>query len=76
MKALALTAITVYQRCVSPLIRPSCRYYPSCSQYTHEAIRRWGILRGFWLGFSRILRCNPWAVGGIDLVPKQDRQER
>lgn len=76
MKALALKAIIVYQRCVSPLIPPSCRYYPSCSHYTHEAIQRWGLFHGFWLGVGRVLRCNPWATGGMDPVPRQNRQGR
>lgn len=48
-----------------------CRYNPSCSQYTYEAIERFGVFRGFLLGFWRVLRCNPWSLGGDDPVPKR-----
>lgn len=66
---LAMAAIVFYQRYVSVLLPPMCRYEPTCSHYTLEAIRRYGFLRGGWLGAKRILRCNPLFPGGHDPVP-------
>lgn len=64
-----LALIRLYQRYVSPWLPPMCRYEPTCSQYTAEAIRRYGLWRGGWLGLKRILRCNPFYPGGDDPVP-------
>lgn len=63
--------IRAYQTFVSPALRPSCRYYPSCSQYAIDALRRFGILRGLVLAGWRLLRCNPWSRGGYDPVERQ-----
>lgn len=64
-----LSLIKFYQRCISPLKTPSCRYVPTCSQYTAEAIRKYGPLKGLWLGIKRLLRCHPWGGSGYDPVP-------
>ena len=61
--------ISVYQRGFSLLFGPSCRFYPSCSQYTKEAITCHGPLKGVYLGARRVCRCHPWHEGGFDPVP-------
>jgi putative membrane protein insertion efficiency factor len=58
-----------YQLFVSPLLAPSCRFYPSCSAYAVEALRVHGLFRGTWLAARRLARCHPWTAGGVDLVP-------
>ncbi len=69
MKAVLLALIHFYQRHISPLLGSNCRYYPTCSHYTADAIERYGALRGGWMGLRRIARCHPWAAGGFDPVP-------
>ena len=61
--------IRAYRRYISPLLPDSCIYRPTCSEYMLEAIEKYGAARGFWLGFKRILRCNPFHRGGYDPVP-------
>ncbi len=70
MKHILIGLIRFYQICISPLFPPQCRYYPSCSAYALEAVRRFGALKGMLLALSRLLRCHPWARGGIDEVPE------
>ena len=65
----AVEAIRWYQRAISPLLGHACRYEPTCSRYTLEAVERFGVVRGTWLGIQRLLRCQPWAAGGYDPVP-------
>jgi putative membrane protein insertion efficiency factor len=62
-------AIRVYRRLLSPLLPQRCRYYPSCSEYALEAIRKHGAVHGVGLAVRRIARCHPWAPGGVDHVP-------
>ncbi|MFI2704875.1 membrane protein insertion efficiency factor YidD [Cellulosimicrobium composti] len=61
--------IRAYQSVISPMTGPTCKYYPSCSQYALTAVRRHGALRGTGLALWRLLRCNPWSLGGVDDVP-------
>jgi putative membrane protein insertion efficiency factor len=61
--------IRAYQYTLSPLLGPSCRFYPSCSEYAYQAIMRHGPLKGLLLAIKRILRCHPFHPGGVDLVP-------
>lgn len=66
----AILMIRTYQRLLSPVLGQHCRFYPSCSQYTLEAIKEWGLGKGMWLGTKRICRCHPLNEGGIDPVPR------
>lgn len=66
---LLLQPIRFYQQCISPLLPPSCRYVPTCSQYALEAIRKYGPAKGVWLALKRLLRCHPWGGSGYDPVP-------
>lgn len=66
--------IRLYQRFLSPLLPPSCRYEPTCSHYSVEAIQRHGIFKGSWLAIKRIASCNPWGGSGYDPVPPIKKQ--
>ncbi|MDQ3965235.1 MAG: membrane protein insertion efficiency factor YidD [Actinomycetota bacterium] len=65
---MVVKAIRAYQRFVSPLLPPSCRFSPSCSQYTLLAMQKHGVLKGSLMGAWRVLRCNPFSKGGFDPV--------
>ena len=71
LRSIAVFPIRLYQRLLSPAFGSRCRYYPSCSEYAAQAITRFGILRGLILAGWRLLRCNPWSHGGVDLVEDQ-----
>ena len=58
-----------YRNAISPWMAPRCRYYPSCSTYAVQAVQTHGAVRGSWLAVKRLLRCNPWSLGGVDDVP-------
>ena len=66
-----LLPVKVYQRAISPLLGPRCKYYPTCSAYAVQAVEEYGILRGSLLAGWRVLRCNPWSHGGFDPVGAQ-----
>jgi putative membrane protein insertion efficiency factor len=70
-RSLAIAPIRAYQRFVSPLLPPRCKYYPTCSAYAVQAVREFGILRGLVLAGWRLLRCNPLSHGGFDPVEDQ-----
>ena len=71
IRTIATAPVRLYQRTISPGIPARCKYYPSCSEYGVQAIRRYGVLRGVVLAAWRILRCNPWSHGGVDFVEDQ-----
>jgi putative membrane protein insertion efficiency factor len=66
---LACVVLRGYRVTISPVIGPACRFIPSCSVYAQEAIEQWGVLRGGYLALARLLRCHPFARGGLDPVP-------
>ena len=68
MKQVLIDLVKWYQKYISPLKRPCCRFYPTCSEYAVQALERYGALRGGWMALKRILRCNPFCKGGYDPV--------
>jgi len=75
LKKLLLGSIKLYQRAVSPNLPNSCRFYPTCSEYSKQAIQRYGPIKGLYLGIRRILRCHPLNPGGYDPVPGMEDNE-
>ncbi len=71
MKKLFIAMIQFYRKFISPLFPPTCKFYPTCSKYAIDAIERFGVIRGTLLAAWRLLRCNPWSMGGIDYVPEK-----
>lgn len=69
MKQLVISLIRGYQRFISPLLGSNCRFHPTCSHYTLQAVERYGVAKGLWLGAKRIGRCHPFNPGGYDPVP-------
>ncbi|MFP4322071.1 MAG: membrane protein insertion efficiency factor YidD [Anaerolineales bacterium] len=76
MKTLALFAIRLYQKTLSRVVPSNCRYDPTCSYYTYEAIQTHGLLHGGWLGLQRISRCHPLGPSGYDPVPGKSAPEK
>jgi len=71
MRVVLTALIRAYRYLISPMLGPSCRFYPSCSCYAEEALQTHGALRGSYLAARRILRCHPWHPGGYDPVPQK-----
>ena len=69
MKNIVLFLIRCYQVLLSPLLGRQCRFYPTCSSYTYDAIKKHGLLKGAFLGGKRLLKCHPFHPGGVDLIP-------
>lgn len=69
MRRIVIKLIHGYQYLISPLTTPTCRFTPSCSHYTCEALAKHGVVKGGWLSIKRLLRCNPWNPGGYDPAP-------
>jgi len=63
-----VSLINVYKYLISPLLGNNCRYLPTCSEYTKESVKKFGIMYGIWLGLKRIIRCHPWGKGGYDPI--------
>lgn len=72
MRWIFILPIRFYQYFISPMLGPRCRFTPTCSHYTVEAIQEWGALKGMWLGIRRIVKCHPWGPWGYDPVPKKN----
>ena len=68
MKKIFVSLIKIYQKIISPLFPPSCRYYPTCSEYSVQAIKKYGVFKGLIKSIWRILRCNPFSKGGYDPI--------
>jgi putative membrane protein insertion efficiency factor len=68
MKAIALITIKVYQKTISRVLPPACRFTPTCSEYGYQAIEKYGLLKGGWMAIKRISRCHPFNPGGYDPV--------
>ena len=71
MKKILILLIRFYQKFISPMFPAKCRFYPTCSQYTLEAVKEHGAIKGTYLGIKRILKCHPFHEGGYDPVPKK-----
>ncbi|MCT4633328.1 MAG: membrane protein insertion efficiency factor YidD [Firmicutes bacterium] len=66
MKKICIFMVKFYQKYISPLKKPSCRFYPTCSEYTLQALEKYGAFKGTYLGLKRILKCHPFHSGGYD----------
>ncbi|MFC1752497.1 membrane protein insertion efficiency factor YidD [Thermoproteota archaeon] len=68
-----IVLIKLYQKTISKLFPSVCRFYPSCSEYTIQAVQSYGVIKGLFMGFKRVIRCHPFNAGGVDLVPEINR---
>ena len=75
MRTVVTGLLRGYQLLVSPFFGNCCRFYPSCSEYTIEAVAAHGVSKGLWLGIRRILKCHPWHPGGVDPVPESKPED-
>ncbi|RLD95680.1 MAG: membrane protein insertion efficiency factor YidD [Aquificota bacterium] len=76
MRRVVRLLIRGYQYFISPLFPRSCRFYPTCSQYTLEAVERYGVAMGLWLGLKRVFKCHPFHPGGYDPLPSTLKTKR
>ncbi|MBK97906.1 MAG: membrane protein insertion efficiency factor YidD [Balneola sp.] len=76
LTAILIGFVRFYQIAISPYLGRKCRYSPTCSEYTIEAIKEWGPLKGAWFGIKRISGCHPWGGYGYDPVPKSDKSKK
>lgn len=76
MKRILIGFIKLYQKVISPLTPPSCRFYPTCSHYGIEAVEKHGALKGSWLAVRRISKCHPFHEGGFDPVPENESRKK
>ena len=74
-RAAVVALVRVYQKVISPLLAPRCRFVPSCSEYAIQAVETHGVVRGSYLAVRRLLRCHPFSAGGFDLVPPAAKGE-
>lgn len=74
MKKIILLLIKFYQKYISIFLGKNCRFIPTCSAYTYEAVERFGVIKGVYLGIKRILKCHPWHPGGFDPVPEKKKK--
>ncbi|RYG71817.1 membrane protein insertion efficiency factor YidD [Lentibacillus lipolyticus] len=75
MRYIMIGLITMYRKFISPLKPPTCRFYPTCSEYGLEALKRFGFFKGSYLAIIRIGKCHPFHPGGVDLVPEKPRKK-
>lgn len=68
--------IYIYRYFIGPVVKPCCRFYPSCSCYAQQALERYGVFRGGWLSICRLLRCHPFHRGGFDPVPENNKKQQ
>lgn len=74
MKKIILLLIRFYQKYISIFLGKNCRFIPTCSAYTYEAVEKFGVIKGVYLGIKRILKCHPWHPGGFDPVPEKKKK--